>query len=250
MAEREPAAAPCTTAPGEGMNGVAAEGVTREREGSMASPSLNSIAPPAQPALNDSSLAAAARKPSKVLTRDTYSNTAMSYSFPSPSTTTPSPSPLARDAKKKGTTGQQVKSRIAAFETIGQKEKAALMPKQRSTTNNQKAAGADIAPKQPYRSPYAYTPVKVPAVASPTPKRSSDTPSEKNTSSFQSNSKNTQGPSYTSPYAYKPTGHSKRLVEVDEQGDPIERRSSTASSVASGSWSRLNPPAVILQFCI
>ncbi|KAJ3398302.1 hypothetical protein CcCBS67573_g08369 [Chytriomyces confervae] len=233
MAESEPAA-PCTT-PGEGTNVVVAEGFTREREGSLASPSLNSIAPPAQPALNDSSLAAAARKPSKVLTRDTYSNTAMSYSFPSPSATTPSASPLTRDAKKKGTTGQQVKSRIAAFETIGQKEKAALMPKQRSTTNNQKPAGADIAPKQPYRSPYAYTPVKIPPVSSPTPKRTSDTPSEKNTSSSQSNSKNTLGTSYTSPYAYKPTGHSKRLVEVDEQGNPIERRASTASSVASAS---------------
>ncbi|TPX73530.1 hypothetical protein CcCBS67573_g05208 [Chytriomyces confervae] len=236
MAEIE-SAAPAPTTPAESATVVAVEATPREREGSLSLPSPHSLAPPTQSALSDSSLAAAARKPSKVLTRDTYSNTAMSYSFPSPSAT-PSASPLTRDAKKKGTNGQQVKSRIAAFETIGQKEKAALMPKQRSNTNNARANGADIAPKQPYRSPYAYTPVKIPPVSSPAPKRTSDTPSEKHSSGSQSNSKNTLGASYVSPYAYKSTAHSKRSVEVDDQGNPIERRASTASSVASAANNR------------
>ncbi|KAJ3406467.1 hypothetical protein CcCBS67573_g03961 [Chytriomyces confervae] len=233
MAESESAAPSTTTAaaPSEVPIVVTVDACAGERLRPLPPASPNTLAPPSQSALGDSSLAAAPRKPSKVLTRDTYSNTAMSYSFPSPSTT-PSGSPLARDAKKKGASGQQVKNRIAAFETIGQKEKAAMMPKQRSNANNPRAAGADITPKQPYRSPYAYTPVKVPPVSSPTPKRPSDTLSEK-TSGSQSNSRNTLGTSYVSPYAYKPTGHSKRSVEVDDQGNPIERRASTASSVAS-----------------
>ncbi|KAJ3223914.1 hypothetical protein HDU81_008835 [Chytriomyces hyalinus] len=230
MAEIEAAAPPTT--PAESATIVVVEAIPRAREGSLPSPSPLGIAPPTQSALSDSSLSATARKPSKVLTRDTYSNTAMSYSFPSPSAT-PSTSPLTKDAKKKGTHGQQVKSRIAAFETIGQKEKAALMPKQRTNTNNARANGVDITPKQPYRSPYAYTPVKIPPVSSPAPKRTSDTPSEKPSLGSQSNSKNTLGSSYVSPYAYKSTGHSKRSVEVDDQGNAIERRASTASSVAS-----------------